>query len=62
MLSVGGGGVVLHSINSPFPTHTHTTQIKIQHDKVSVCGPQGMDTQIFNKTKKSCVIVDFVVV
>ena len=41
--------------------HTHTTQIKIQHDKVSISGPQGEGTQIFYKTIKSCVIVDFIV-
>ena len=37
--------------------YTHT-QIKIQHDKVSISGPQGKGTQIFYKTIKSCVIVD----
>ena len=48
---------------APFPTHTrtHTTQIKIQHDKVSISGPQGMGTQIFYKTIKFCVLVNFIV-
>ena len=41
--------------NSPFPTQT--TQIKIQHDKVSISGPQGKDTQIFYKTIKSCMMI-----
>ena len=44
---------------APFPTHT--TQIKIQHAKVSISGPQGKGTQISYKTIKSCVIVDFIV-
>ena len=43
---------------APFSTHAHTTQI--QHDKVSISGPQGKGT-IFYKTIKSCVIVDFIV-
>ena len=44
---------------APFPTHT--TQINIQHDTVSISGPQGKGTQIFYKTIKFCVIVDFIV-
>ena len=40
---------------------THTTQIIIQHDKVSISGPQGKGTQISYKTIKSSVIVDFIV-
>ena len=43
--------------NSPLP-YTHTTQLKIQHDKVSISGPQGKGTQMFYQT---CVIVDFIV-
>ena len=35
---------------APFSTHAHTTQIKIQRDKVSIAGPQGKGTQIFYKT------------
>ena len=46
---------------APFPTHTHTSQIKIQHDKVSIPGSQGKGTQRFYKTIKSCVVVDFIV-
>ena len=46
---------------APFSTHTHTTHIKIQHDKVSISGPQGKGTQIFHKTIQSCVNVDFIV-
>ena len=42
-------------------TYTHRTQIKIQHDKVSISGPQGKGTQIFYKTIKTCVFVDFIV-
>ena len=46
---------------APFSKHTHTTQNKIQHDKVSTSEPRGKGTQIFYKTIKSCVIVDFIV-
>ena len=37
--------------NTPFSTHT--IQIKIQHDKVSISGPQGKGTQIFYKIMKN---------
>ena len=48
--------------NSPLLyTYTHKTQMKIQHDKVSISGPQGKGTQIFYKTIKTYVIVDFIV-
>ena len=46
--------------NSPL-LYKHTTKNKIQHDKVSISGPQGKGTQIFYKTKQSRVIVDFIV-
>ena len=48
--------------NSPLLyTYTHKTQIKIQHDKVSISGPQGKGKKIFYKTIKTCVIADFIV-
>ena len=43
------------------PPSVHTKQFKIQHDKVSISGPQGKGTQIFYKTMKPCVSVDFIV-
>ena len=50
-----------HKNNPLLYTYTHWTQIEIQHDKVSISGPQGKGTQIFYKTIKTCVIVDFIV-
>ena len=49
------------NIAPPPSLHTHTPQIKTQHVKLSIPGPQGKGTQIFYKTIKSCVIVDFIV-
>ena len=46
--------------NSPL-LNTQVCQhiLKFKHDKVSISGSQGKGTQVFYKTIKSCVIVDF---
>ena len=45
-------------INIPIP-YTHTTQIKIQHVKVSISGPQGKGTQILCDSKIDVCLYSF---
>ena len=44
--------IALQKNNYIKPTHTHTTLIKIRHDKGSISGPQGKGSHIFYETIK----------